>query len=148
MVLLGLLCVFIGHFSPMNTHKRLNNTIIAVNTPKHSHQYLVCYFGVSRSPLCVHRSPWSYEHTQKRANDTIIIRATWLIHMCDMIHSCVRHDSFICVTWVYEHTQKRPNDTLTPDITPISVLSAIFFLKKKTLVDFPCVFISHFCSLL
>jgi len=25
----------------------------------------------------------------------LFIRATWLIHMCDMTHSCVRHDSFI-----------------------------------------------------
>ena len=25
---------------------------------------------------------------------------TWLIHMCDMTHSYVRHDAFICVTWL------------------------------------------------
>jgi len=25
---------------------------------------------------------------------------TWLIHMCDMTHSYVWHDSFICVTWL------------------------------------------------
>ena len=25
---------------------------------------------------------------------------TWLIHMCDMTHSCVWHDSFTCVTWL------------------------------------------------
>jgi len=24
----------------------------------------------------------------------------WLIHMCDMTHSYVRHDAFICVTWL------------------------------------------------
>ena len=28
------------------------------------------------------------------------IRATWLIHMCDVTHSYVRHDSFICATWL------------------------------------------------
>jgi len=28
------------------------------------------------------------------------ICVTWLIHMCDMTHSYVRHDSFICVTWL------------------------------------------------
>jgi len=27
------------------------------------------------------------------------ICAAWLIHMCDMTHSYVRHDSFICATW-------------------------------------------------
>ena len=26
--------------------------------------------------------------------------ATWLIHMCDMTHSYVQHDSFICVSWL------------------------------------------------
>jgi len=25
---------------------------------------------------------------------------TWLIHMCDMTHSYVWHDSFMCVTWL------------------------------------------------
>jgi len=25
---------------------------------------------------------------------------TWLIHVCDMNHSCVWHDSFMCVTWL------------------------------------------------
>ena len=25
---------------------------------------------------------------------------TWLIHMCDMAHSWVWHDSFMCVTWL------------------------------------------------
>ena len=28
------------------------------------------------------------------------MRVTWPIHMCDMISSCVWHDSFICVTWL------------------------------------------------
>jgi len=28
------------------------------------------------------------------------IFATWLIYMCDMTHSYVRHDSFICATWL------------------------------------------------
>jgi len=28
------------------------------------------------------------------------ICVTWLIHMCDMTHSYVWHDSFICVTWL------------------------------------------------
>ena len=27
------------------------------------------------------------------------VRATWLIYMCDMTHLHVRHDSFICATW-------------------------------------------------
>jgi len=30
--------------------------------------------------------------------DRLFDRATWLIHMCDMTHSYVWHDSFICVT--------------------------------------------------
>jgi len=25
---------------------------------------------------------------------------TWLIHVCDMTHSCVWQDSFMCVTWL------------------------------------------------
>ena len=29
-----------------------------------------------------------------------VIRVTWLIHMCDMTHSYVWHDSFICLTWL------------------------------------------------
>jgi len=28
------------------------------------------------------------------------IRETWLIHMCDMTHSYVWHDSFTCATWL------------------------------------------------
>ena len=24
---------------------------------------------------------------------------SWLIHICDMTHSCMWHDSFLCVTW-------------------------------------------------
>ena len=28
------------------------------------------------------------------------MRVTWLIHMCDVTHSCVRRDSFMCVTWL------------------------------------------------
>jgi len=28
------------------------------------------------------------------------ICVTWLIHICDMTHSYVWHDSFICVTWL------------------------------------------------
>jgi len=31
--------------------------------------------------------------------DTAYSCVTWLIHMCDMTHSYVWHDSFICVTW-------------------------------------------------
>jgi len=31
---------------------------------------------------------------------SINICMTWLIHMCDMTHSYVWHDSFICVTWL------------------------------------------------
>ena len=26
---------------------------------------------------------------------------TWLIHICDMAHSCVWHDLFMCVTWLF-----------------------------------------------
>jgi len=29
----------------------------------------------------------------------LFMSVTWLIHVCDMTHSCVRHDWFICVTW-------------------------------------------------
>ena len=32
--------------------------------------------------------------------DGSFICVTWLIHMCDMTHSYVWHDSFICVTWL------------------------------------------------
>jgi len=31
-------------------------------------------------------------------HDTFIC-ATWRIHMCDMTHSYLRHDTFICATW-------------------------------------------------
>ena len=31
---------------------------------------------------------------------TAKLRVTWLIHMCDMTHSYVWHDSFVCVTWL------------------------------------------------
>ena len=27
-------------------------------------------------------------------------RVSWRIHICDMTHSYVRHDSFVCVTWL------------------------------------------------
>jgi len=30
----------------------------------------------------------------------LLICATWLIDICDMTHSYVRHDSFICATWL------------------------------------------------
>jgi len=29
-----------------------------------------------------------------------VIRVPWRIHMCDMTHSYVWHDAFICVTWL------------------------------------------------
>jgi len=28
------------------------------------------------------------------------LSVTWLVHICDMTHSYVWHDSFICVTWL------------------------------------------------
>jgi len=33
---------------------------------------------------------------RKQANASV----PWLIHVCDMTHSCVHHDSFICVPWL------------------------------------------------
>jgi len=33
---------------------------------------------------------------------------TWLIHMCDMTHSQVRHDSFMCMTWLVCMTRFYP----------------------------------------
>jgi len=41
---------------------------------------------------------WDMTHSYVR-HDSFIC-ATWLIHMCDMTHSYVRHDSFICATWL------------------------------------------------
>jgi len=32
--------------------------------------------------------------------DVFFVHVTWLIHICDMTHSYVRHDSFICATWL------------------------------------------------
>ena len=38
------------------------------------------------------------------------IFATWLIHMRDMTHSYVCHDSFICVTWLIHMCDTNMND--------------------------------------
>jgi len=34
---------------------------------------------------------------------------TWLIHLCDMTHSCVWHDSFMCVTWLFHMCDMTPS---------------------------------------
>jgi len=41
---------------------------------------------------------WDMTHSYVR-HDSFICE-TWLIHMWDMTHSYVRHDSFICETWL------------------------------------------------
>jgi len=58
---------------------------------------------------------WGLPYTCARTRDVMrtllrmhgswhtFVRVTWLIHMCDMTHSYVWHDSLICVTWLF-HT--------------------------------------------
>jgi len=43
-----------------------------------------------------HTYEWVMSHIWKEY-------VTWLIHICDMTHSYVWHDSFICVTWYVWH---------------------------------------------
>jgi len=53
------------------------------------------------------------------------ICATWLIHMCDMTHSYVRHDSFICVTWLIHMC----------DATPFMCVTALIHMYKFIFVE-------------
>jgi len=47
-------------------------------------------------------------------HDSIICVAVCLIHMCDMIHSYMWHDSIICVTWLIYTCDMTPARDLTP----------------------------------
>jgi len=55
--------------------------------------------------LCKHlAATWLFKMNLYR-KEALIVRelgmsAIWLIHMCDMTHSYVWHDAFICVTWL------------------------------------------------
>ena len=66
------------------------------------------------------------------------IFVTWLIHVCDMTHSCVWHDSFIYVTWriyVCDVTHSRVwHDSLIckPDPSMCVPEYARNFLRKQT----------------
>jgi len=49
---------------------------------------------------------------------------TWLIHMCDMTHSYLWHDSSICVTWLI-HTCDTSRHTSTLVDTSVSSVSSV-----------------------
>ena len=55
----------------------------------------MCDTMVMRCIWC-HTYEWVMSHIWKKY-------VTWLIHICDMTHSYVWHDSFICVTWYVWH---------------------------------------------
>ena len=43
---------------------------------------------------------------------SVCICATWLTHMCDLIHSCVWHDAFTCVTWLKPSALEWPDSCI------------------------------------
>jgi len=47
-----------------------------------------------------HVCVWNEHVCVCNENVCVCMRITWLIHMCDMTYSHVRHDSFTCVTWL------------------------------------------------
>jgi len=61
----------------------------------------------NRTHLCVRHEFTSKHHVSSACDMThsyvqrnSFVCATWLICMCDMTHSYVRHYSFVCVTWL------------------------------------------------
>jgi len=54
------------------------------------------YICDTRVPQRIHMCDMTHSYV---GHDSLIC-VTWLIHMCDMTHSYVKHDSFICVAWL------------------------------------------------
>jgi len=54
--------------------------------------------------LCIKITTYTYLflciNMNQNSDSLIFICVPWLIHVCDMTHSCVRHDSFMCATWL------------------------------------------------
>jgi len=48
--------------------------------------------------------------THSRVRHDSFICAIWLIRMCDMTHLYVRHDSFMCATWLIHLSQVRSRE--------------------------------------
>jgi len=58
----------------------------------------MCHMNWVTWEALIHSCMWHGSHS--------FTRVTWLIHMCDMTHSHVWHDSFTCVTWLI-HSEAR-----------------------------------------
>jgi len=58
---------------------------------------------MSQTPWVISISTWRDSRLKKRDSficvTYLIHCVTWLIYMCDVTHSCVWHDSFICAAW-------------------------------------------------
>jgi len=78
--------------------------IMCTNVSCHTHSY------VWLQPTATHCNTLQHYSSTTLSQSNLIhtrhdffyafICATWLIHMCDMTHSCVWHDSLIWVTWL------------------------------------------------
>ena len=92
-------CVYVCTFFYIwrQLHRTTKSPLIAELTITRKTQTLLvfCSTNSNRSKCC------SFAHV---VGKTVVTRVTtcvtWLIHMCDMTHSYVWHDSFICVTWL------------------------------------------------
>jgi len=82
----------------------LQHTAIHCNTLQHTASYemtFFSFFGIStRQSIWVSRHA-SWNESRRRWNcESSFVCVTWLIRVCDMTYSCVRHDSLVCVTWL------------------------------------------------
>ena len=69
--------------------------------------------------------------------------ATWLIHMCDMLFSCVWHNYFICVTWFIHGASINPCGMCVRKKSLICVMFLIHACDSFMCVTHPCVRLIH-----
>jgi len=94
---------------PCDTHERVFMSLCLSSTPKAAHTWM-SHITHMIEPCDTHE--WAMSHTwtslvlvsfmdtfQTQRHDSFMC-VTWLIHVCDMIHSCVWYDSFIYLPWL------------------------------------------------
>jgi len=72
---------------------------------------------------------------------------TWLVHMCDMTHSYVWHDSFMCVTWLI-HVCNMTHSCAPYDIQPRVWHVCVTWLVHMCVMTRSCVtWLVHMCDM-